>query len=314
MYGVHRLDACVAHDRHPEYVATLDAREGPARERWPIQHHRAHIASVIAEREAWDRRVIGLAFDGGGYGDDGTTWGGEFFAGSVEAGFARVAHLRPARLTGGDAAARHPARSAAGFLADADDVPDLGGTLFGFGSEYDAARRLIDATTRVTRTTSMGRLFDAAAALVGFTRRITFEGQAAVWLEHLARRVTPQAPYPMPVTGGELDYRPLLDAMIRDRIAGRDRGEIARAFHSAVARAATTEAARLCEIHGTNVVACSGGVFQNDLLLGELADRCAVAGLEVWTNHAVPPNDGGISLGQAAIAAFQQLTTSQLTT
>jgi hydrogenase maturation protein HypF len=126
-----------------------------------------------------------------------------------------------------------------------------------------------------------------------------------MWLEHLARRAMPQPPYPMPVDSDELDYRPLLEAIVQDRIAGRDRSEIARAFHSAVARAATTTAARLCEIHNTNVIVCSGGVFQNDLLLGELAERCGAAGLEVWTNHAVPPNDGGISLGQAALAAFQ---------
>lgn len=304
MYGVKRPETRVAHDTHPEYVTTLDAKDRPALDRWPVQHHRAHIASVVAEREAWDRRVIGLSFDGTGYGDDGTIWGGEFFAGSVEEGFARVAHLRPARLAGGDAAARHPARAAAGFLADADDLPDLGGTLFGFGPEYDGARRLIEATIRVTHTTSMGRLFDAVAALVGFTRRITYEGQAAMWLECLARRAVPQPPYPMPIDGSELDYRPLLEAIIQDRIAGRDRTEIARAFHSALARAATTKAAELCDIYDTNVVVCSGGAFQNDLLLSELAERCAAAGLEIWINHAVPPNDGGISLGQAAIAAF----------
>jgi hydrogenase maturation protein HypF len=304
MYGVRRVEACVAHDAHPEYVTTLDACDRPSRARRPVQHHRAHIASVIAEREAWSRRVIGLAFDGSGYGDDGTIWGGEFFAGSVEEGFARVAHLRTAPLAGGDAAARHPARSAAGFLAEGATAPDLSSTLYGFGPDYDDARRLIEAALRITPTTSMGRLFDAAAALVGFTRRITFEGQAAMWLEHLARRVPAQPPYPMPIVDDELDYRPLLAAIVQDRLAGRDRSEMARAFHSAIARAATTQAARLCEIHDTNVIVCSGGVFQNDLLLGELSERCTAAGLEIWTNHAVPPNDGGISLGQAAIASF----------
>lgn len=307
MYEVDRDALLVVHDAHPQYASTQHALGMPG-EHVAVQHHRAHIASVLAERGAWDTRAgdtrvweketIGVAFDGTGYGDDGSIWGGEVFAGSVATGFERIAHLHPALLPGGDAAARHPVQAAAGFLAALDTLPDLSAPPFNFPTRYAQACRLIGQQVRVFPTTSVGRLFDTAAALVGFTHEVSFEGQAAIWLEHLARTAPPVAPYPFP----DLDFRPLLRALIEDRQRERPVEEIARAFHSALVRGVVGTARSFAEARGLDTVVLSGGVFQNRLLLEELAD---VRGeLAIWTNSAVPPNDGGVSLGQAALAAW----------
>ena len=199
MYGIREEDLLVAHDAHPEYASTAYARAMPG-EHVAIQHHRAHVASVLAERGEWTREVLGVAFDGTGYGDDGTIWGGEFFTGSVRGGFTRVAHLRGAPLPGGDAAARFPVQAAAGFLFELSDVPDLAAAPFAFPARYEHARAMIAKNVRVFRTTSMGRLFDTVAALLGFTREITFEGQAAMWLEHLATTAARNGAVRLPAT------------------------------------------------------------------------------------------------------------------
>jgi hydrogenase maturation protein HypF len=305
MYGVDRRELLVVHDAHPEYASTVAALEMPAMERRAVQHHRAHVASVLAELEAWDQRVLGVAFDGTGYGDDGTIWGGELFVGSVSGGFARVAHLRPALLPGGDAAAKHPVQAAAGFLAGVDGLPDLCAPPFGFQRRFVDARRLIERGVRTFATTSMGRLFDAAAALAGFTRTATFEGQAAMWLEQLARRGGDEGaePYEMPFEDGQLDFRPLLASVIRDRIGGRAPAGIALAFHRGIARALVEAVTRLCGSHRLDTVVLSGGVFQNRLLLQEVRLGLANGGVQLWMNRRVPPNDGGLSLGQAAAGA-----------
>jgi hydrogenase maturation protein HypF len=304
MYRVEWQDLLVVHDAHPEYLSTIRAREFPAGDVRMVQHHRAHIASVLAEREAWDTRVIGISLDGTGYGDDGSIWGGEMFAGSVTAGFARVAHLRPAALVGGDAAARHPVQAAAGFVAQIEALPDLTAAPFNFPPRYRQSLDLAARNLRTFTTTSMGRLFDAAAALLGFTRAITFEGQAATWLEQLARRGSGNEAYDFPFVEGELDFRPLLREAATDRLGGRDPASIARAFHLGVARGISDAAALLCGEHRVETVVLSGGVFQNELLAAEVASLMAARGLQVWANHVVPPNDGGISLGQAAVAAL----------
>ncbi|CAN5663821.1 carbamoyltransferase HypF [soil metagenome] len=304
MYELAWDDTLVIHDAHPEYRSTQHALELPAPRRVAVQHHRAHLAAVLAERQAWDQRVLGIAFDGAGYGDDGAIWGGEFFVGSLAAGLERVAHLRYAKLPGGDAAARHPVQAAAGFLDDLSDVPDLTAPPFYFGEGYAKAKALLHKEVRVFPTTSVGRLFDAAAALLGFTRAITFEGQAAIWLEHLARSAPNAAPYPMPFVHGVLDFRPLLEAVLRDCQQGRDRAEIARAFHAGLALSVFQGVLQLCEANGVDVVVLSGGVFQNDLLLGALKTHLDTTSLRVWTPRGVPSNDGGVSLGQAALGIF----------
>jgi hydrogenase maturation protein HypF len=304
MYEVRRLELIVAHDAHPQYLSSRHAIELAGAASFAIQHHRAHIASVLAERAAWDKRVLGVSFDGTGYGDDGTIWGGEFFAGSISEGFDRVAHLRPAALAGGDAAAHHPVQAAAGFLTQVDGLPDLMGEPFRFPVRYGKSLELIRRGLRTFTTTSVGRLFDAATALLGFTREVTFEGQAAMWVEHLARTVMVAEPYAFPLSNGELDFRPLLGALAQDRLRGRDAAACARAFQRGVAKGLCDALAILCEQFAVDTVVLSGGVFQNELLLEDLRSLIAVERLQIWTNSAAPPNDGGISLGQAALAAF----------
>jgi hydrogenase maturation protein HypF len=309
MYEVPWREILVVHDRHPQYLSTVRALDLPAFGKQAVQHHRAHAASVLAERGEWEKQVLGVSFDGTGYGDDAAIWGGEIFAGSVAEGFERVAHLRPAMLIGGDAAAKYPVQAAAGFLAQVDKaygLPDLTSAPFAFPKRYRSSLELLQRNVRVFQTTSMGRLFDTVAALLGFTRCATFEGQAAMWVEHLALSAPSQDPYPFPVAGRELDFRPLLLSVAADRLRGRDPHQIARAFQRGVAQGLHDAVEDLCRARKLDTVVLSGGVFQNELLLEDLKCLFEDERLEIWTNHAVPPNDGGISLGQAALAAFQK--------
>jgi hydrogenase maturation protein HypF len=304
MYEVRWDELLLVHDLHPQYFSTAHAAILNVPEKIAIQHHRAHVASVLAERGEFAKPVVGASFDGTGYGDDGTIWGGEIFVGSVREGFDRVAHLRPAALAGGDAAAHFPVQAAAGFLAQVDGLPDVLAEPFVFPERYRNARELVGKGVRTFTTSSVGRLFDATAALLGFTREVTFEGQAAIWLEQLAHGTPITEPYPFPLIGGELDFRPLLRAVAEDRLRGRDVREIARSFQRGVAQGLCVALNVISRRHAVDTVVLSGGVFQNELLLEDLKSLLANGSLQVWTNHAVPPNDGGISLGQAALAAF----------
>jgi len=303
MYAVAPDSLTIAHDLHPDYASTAHALELTAARAVAVQHHRAHVASVLAERGAFVQRAIGVAFDGTGYGDDGAIWGGEFFAGSIAGGFTRVAHLRQAMLAGGDAAARHPVQAAAGFLAQLDGLPDLKQAPFGFPARYEEACAIVRSGVRVFPTTSAGRLFDTVAALVGFTRPITFEGQAAMWLEHLARSAAGDSTeLPCRFTGSEIDWRETLDAAIEARVRGVAPAVVARAFHRALARAIAAASAAAAEAAAIGTIVLSGGVMQNDLLLADIRDALAASPFTLWTNQTVPPNDGGVSLGQAALA------------
>jgi len=304
MYEVSWDDLLVVHDLHPEYSSTVHARGLPSSQRLAVQHHRAHIASVIAEKEAWEERLIGVSFDGTGYGDDGSIWGGEFFAGSLAEGFSRVMHLRPATLPGGDAAARYPVQCAAGFLSQIDGLPVMSEAPFDFPRRYSDALQLVGKKIRTFETTSMGRLFDAAAALLGFTREISFEGQAAMWLEQLAQTASNSDGYPFPVSDGTLDFRPLLSALAQDRLRGKEPSAIARAFQRGVATGLCNAVETLCESNNMRTAVFSGGVFQNEMLLRDAKEMLEPEDIRIWTNAGVPPNDGGISLGQAAMAAF----------
>jgi len=307
MYAITSTNLTVAHDRHPEYSSTIQALEIAARSTVAIQHHRAHVASVLAERGAFEQRVVGVALDGTGYGDDATIWGGEFFVGSIAAGFTRVAHLRQASLAGGDAAARHPVRAAAGFLDQLDGLCDVTRPPFSFPNMYAEARAVLRSGVRVFSTTSAGRLFDTVAALVGFTRPITFEGQAGMWLEHLARRASGASTvFTCRFTGTDIDWRDMLVEIADARRRGISPAEIARAFHRTLAHAVATTTATLAETAGLDTIALSGGVLQNDLLLADLRDELNDRGLQIWINRVVPPNDGGISLGQAALSLCAQ--------
>jgi hydrogenase maturation protein HypF len=304
MYEVDWDDLLVVCDSHPQYASTEHAHGLPAHAHHAVQHHRAHIASVLAERRAWDKRVLGVSFDGTGYGDDGTIWGGEILLGSISGGFDRVAHLRRAVLPGGDAAAQYPVQAAAGFLAQARNLPDLSAPPFSFPERYRDARILLSKGVRSFTTTSMGRLFDAAAALLGFTRGVTYEGQAAIGMEQLARQAANRDAYPFPFERAELDFRPLLEAVARDRASGREPAEIARSCQRGIACGIVQAITGLSEEYNVDTAVLSGGVFQNELLLEDLREMLSAGPLAAWTNHEVPPNDGGISLGQAALAAF----------
>lgn len=304
MYEVRLEDLTVVHDSHPQYRSTSHAVAMPVAKRLAVQHHRAHVASVLAERGEWETRVAGVSFDGTGYGDDGTIWGGEIFVGSLRSGFRRVAHLRPAVLPGGDAAAQYPVQAAAGFLNQLEEGYDFSASPFDFPHRYGSARTLVDKQVRSFTTTSVGRLFDTVAALLGFTRKISFEGQAAIWLEQLAQRGAPRTAYPFPLIENELDFRPLLRGVVEARLRGEAPHNIARAFQFGLASGLSQALKQVCQAASVDTVVLSGGVFQNQLFLQDLKPLLEEQRLRGWTNHAVPPNDGGISLGQAATVAF----------
>jgi hydrogenase maturation protein HypF len=212
-------------------------------------------------------------------------------------------------LAGGDAAARHPAQAAAGFVSQLIELPDLTVDPFRFGQRYVDANALIARNVRTFSTTSTGRLFDAVAALLGFTGSITFEGQAAIWLEHLARTSDTEMRLDLRIDGKELDWRGALDTLIRQRRAGVAPAVLAAAFHHGLAAAIVDLTCRLLADHALDTAVLSGGVFQNDLLLRETAGVLNDRGARVLLNSRVPPNDGGISLGQAAIVASSAMAT-----
>ncbi|CAB3395070.1 carbamoyltransferase HypF [Kyrpidia spormannii] len=306
MYDVPLEETVVAHDLHPDFRSSAFARSLAARDHLGVQHHRAHVAAVLAEQNALDRRVVGVTFDGTGFGDDGAIWGGELFVGSAVEGLLRAGHLHYAVLPGGDAAARVPLQALAGFLAELPEWASEAAARLQLPERFVKALKLAEKGIQTFPTTSVGRLFDAVAALLGFTGAISFEGQAAIWLEHLARQAPLEAVYPFPWDGRELDFRPLLQAAMKDRLAGRDAAEIARSFHRGVAEGVHRAALDLGRTHGVDTVVLSGGVFQNTLLLTDLKELFAGGPMQVWMGREAPPNDGGISLGQAALAVVER--------
>ncbi len=258
---------------------------------------------MLAERQQWDTRVVGASFDGTGYGDDGSTWGGELFAGSVRSGLVRVGCLRPYAWSAVTPPPVIPCRRLPGFLEQLDEVPDFTRAPFNFPTRYCQATTLLHAGVRVAASTSMGRLFDTIAALLGFTRPTTFEGQAAIWLEHLAADATGADVCPLPFHGCRAGLPHPAGRCHRTPAGGRAAANIARAAQVGIAHGVYGALIALAAENAVDTVVLSGGVFQNQLLLNELHSRCE-GRLRVWTNHVVPPNDGGISLGQAAMAAL----------
>ena len=302
----------VAYDLHPDYLSTKYALDLDGVDLAGVQHHHAHIASCLADNGE-EGPVIGVAFDGTGFGTDGTIWGGEFLLADL-AGFERAGHLEPVPMPGGAAAIRQPWRMAAAYLdaAYAGEAPaalEVVGRNAGRWRDVVAmARRGINAPP----TSSAGRLFDAVAALLGVQDTINYEGQAAIELEQRAdpaergvyrASVGPGAPGP----GGEagpLRVRgaDLVRAAAEDLLVGAAPPVVAARFHRGVAAAIAEVCAALRERSGLGTVALSGGVFQNLLLVGQVVDLLEESGFRVLTHARVPPNDGGISLGQAAVA------------
>ena len=295
----------VVRDAHPEYLSTRLAEElGLPTLR--VQHHHAHIAAVMAEHGE-TAPVLGIAYDGTGYGEDGTIWGAEFLVADLTR-FTRVGHLLPAPLPGGDRAARTPWRAVLGYLStDPGRAASLQVAFQGIDPrERAVAERQIAARFNAPMASSMGRLFDAAAAVIGLRRRSSYEGQAAMELESLAGR-RPAAEYPcrLEETDGRLvlDPLPLLAWLGARRQRGVDQADLAADFHASIAWSTAVMALRLARGSGVETVVLGGGVFQNARLLESLQERLEAAGLRVLTARRLSPNDGAISYGQAAVGA-----------
>jgi hydrogenase maturation protein HypF len=294
----------VAHDLHPDYLATAYALEREGVEVLGVQHHHAHLAACLAEHGE-TAAAVGAIYDGAGYGSDGTVWGGEILVGDLR-GFARAGALWPVRLPGGDRAAREPWRMACAWLAAAGEAePQRPAHLADRvdARSWNAIARMATSGFAAPVTTSMGRLFDAIAALCGLRTHATYEGQAAIELEAAADHAERGA-YELPVTDdGRLDARPTVREVMADQQAGTSPALISARFHHAVAAATTAACAGAAAQAGTERVVLSGGVFQNRLLLEDTAERLRAHGLRVLVPERLPPNDGAISYGQAAIAA-----------
>jgi hydrogenase maturation protein HypF len=307
----------------PELIAA-DAHQGYASTRFAwatglpvqsVQHHCAHVSACLAENDL-EPPALGVSWDGTGDGQDGTVWGGEFLRANRDASFTRVAALRPFRLPGGEAAVREPRRTALGVLFEIFG-PDLADTAHLADSFERSERRL--AVLALVRnlnapvTTSAGRLFDAIAALLGICQRMTYEGQAGMALE-AAVDESETGEYPMPLVAADarhvltatwqrpewvLDWEPMVRGLIADREAGRPAGQLAARVHNTLARAIVTVAERA----GESRVALSGGCFQNRVLTERAVNALTAAGFRPCWHQRVPPNDGGLALGQIAAVA-----------
>ncbi len=298
----------VAHDLHPDYLSTRFAERWSAEVRLAVQHHHAHIASCLAEHGV-DGPAIGVAFDGTGLGTDGATWGGEILLVNG-ARFERMAHLAYVPLPGGDAVARHPWRAAISHLWAAYDG-DLARAPSVFldripAAELAVVRQLLHRPALAPPSSSVGRLFDAVAALLGIRQSVQFEAQAAVELEMIADPASTRR-YPVDLTeagdGWQMNVGPLVRAVAADLTAARSLAEIAGGFHFSLADATATVVRNVARRSGVRRVALSGGSFQNALLTRHLRQHLTSAGFTVLVHREVPCNDGGLSLGQLWIAA-----------
>lgn len=315
--------AVVAHDLHPEYLSTKFAYDLdlPTCE---VQHHHAHLAACLTEH-GHTGPVLGLIFDGLGMGDDGVLWGGELLVADLTR-YRRAGHLLTTALPGGATAIREPWRMAVSWVHRAlgpEAAARIGGRL---DERWATVLALVEAgpggrnqrSAAVPVTTSMGRLFDAVAALIGGRRRVTYEGQAAIELEALARRVPrAQAPsYPVELRREEgvliLDPSPLVAAIVAEVDRGVPAEVVASGFHESLGRASAEAAADLASGTELDTVVLSGGVFQNARLTEIVASGLVAGGLRVLIHEALPPNDGGISIGQAAVAAARRTAEEEL--
>ncbi len=298
----------VAHDLHPEYLSTKHAHELDGVRLMGVQHHHAHLAACLAEHGE-PGPAVGAIFDGTGYGEDGTVWGGEILLGGLES-FDRAGLLFPVRMPGGEAAVRQPWRMACSWLvAAAGGEPALPRTLRGQVSADDWRKvaGLARAGMASPLTTSVGRLFDAVAALCGIRPEVNYEGQAAVELE-AACEPAEQRAYPFPVLngGGEpllMDARVTIRALMDDLAAGTPAPLVAARFHNALAAATAWACERAATQSEVTTVVLSGGVFQNRRLLERTRGLLRGAGLRVLVPRLLPPGDGGISYGQLAVAS-----------
>jgi hydrogenase maturation protein HypF len=321
--------AWAAHDLHPAYLSTqYAAAHFPADRRLGIQHHHAHVASCAAEHGIIDP-FIGVAYDGLGMGDDGTFWGGEILVADLR-GYRRVGRFGSAPMPGGALAVRKPYRMALGYLLGAERdgtatdaawaarVEDLAGPAFLDRldpREVSVVRVQLARELNAPRATSAGRLFDAAASLLGLRDVAEFEAQAAIDLEMAAIGNDRPLPYGVAIRDGLLVYdpRPTLSALLEGVADGSDRGRLAARFQSTIAEVTRELCREVAASTGLRTVCLSGGVFQNQWLTTTLLRALSGDGLEVHVNERVPVNDGGISYGQAAVAAAIMMTTTSAT-
>ena len=307
----------VACDLHPGYLSSKYAKEAGSKRQeagddpasctlLPVQHHHAHIVSVMAENGlTGERPVIGVAFDGTGYGIDGAIWGGEFLVADY-ASFRRVAHLKYVPLPGGDAAIRKPYRTALAHLwaagVDWDDrLPAVAAAPLG---ERPILLQQLKQGVSVVSTSSVGRLFDAVSSLAGVRQEINYEAQAAIEFEMLVEYGVEEA-YSFSLSGEEVDVSPCIRSVVADVRAGIPAGVIAARFHNGLAQMVCEVCLCLRKETGLDEVALSGGVFQNVTLLGKTLPLLQDAGFTVYIHRLVPPNDACISLGQAVIAGIK---------
>jgi hydrogenase maturation protein HypF len=301
----------VAHDLHPGYTSTRYAtRTTPADRRIAVQHHHAHVAACAAENNI-DGPFIGVAYDGLGLGADGTLWGGEILLASYT-GFRRLARFSTAPLPGGEAAVRRPARMALGHLygsefgmppAAAADLLDRIGD-----RERDAIQRMISRNVNSPRASSAGRLFDTVASLLGICDDAGYEGEAAIMLEAVAAAapvMPPALPWRLTEVGGlwVYDSAVTLGALLNGAAAGEPVAKLAGAFHSTIVEVTVALCERAATASGVRVVCLSGGCLQNRILAAEVPRALAGAGLDGRLHHEIPAGDGGISYGQAVVAA-----------
>jgi hydrogenase maturation protein HypF len=294
----------VAYDLHPHYMSSRMAIASDIERKIAVQHHHAHIASCMAENHL-SGDVIGVAFDGTGYGLDGKIWGGEFFTGNFT-GFVRRAHFRYVALPGGDAAVRQPWRMALSYLRDAlgdqtlrnvpcfRDIPE---------HQVSVVDSMLSRRLNTAETSSCGRLFDAVAALTGLASEVTFEGQAAIALE--AAAVQSERRYEFNIEDGDplvIDFRAMIAAIVSDISNGAAAGDISSRFHNTLNSAIVEACIRIRELTGLDRICLSGGSFQNAYLLHRTVQNLRAKGFGVFLHSTVPANDGGIALGQAAIA------------
>jgi len=303
----------IAYDMHPDYLPTKYALEQVERHGWKpvaVQHHHAHIASCLADNGK-EGPVIGVAFDGTGYGTDGHIWGGEFLVADYK-GFRRAGQLQYLPLPGGALAIKKPYRTALGYILALLGESALDNRLNFLdriaAAERELVRRQVESNFNSPLTSSMGRLFDAVSAMAGICSTIDYEAQAAIGMEMAAYSAPGEEdPYPFSLTGGNsytiVLLHELVAAVLDDLLKGRHSSTVAMRFHNTIAVIAHDVCMKIRSESGLNSVALSGGCFQNRLLLTKVTGLLGQSGFNVITHRDVPANDGGISLGQAVIAA-----------
>jgi len=307
----------IVHDLHPDYFSTQYAKELRTSDfglrTIPVQHHHAHIASVCAEHKI-NSKVIGVAFDGTGYGTDGHIWGGEFLIVNGAGTFERKFHLKYVELPGGDRATDEIWRIGLSYLSRTSARPEQV-----FGSEQvfapnkcSVVKKMIEKKVNCPLTSSVGRLFDAVASIINLRQEITYEAQASVELEQLidGRRKMEDESYEYELVKDEIDVKKMISGMVGDLKRKTSKNKISAKFHNTLAKIILVICKKLKKETKINKVALSGGVFQNSVLLEKSVELLKNADFEVLTNSQVPSNDGGISLGQAWVA-FKLLTNTK---